>query len=107
MSVSYTHLMEATTPAWIPAHLFWTYLTGAALIACGACVLVNKKARVAAASLAIVVLFLALFVYIPIIVANPSDIDSGLGNLVDILALSGTALILADALSKRTTAAVR
>jgi uncharacterized membrane protein len=28
--------MEATTPAWIPVHLFWTYLTGAALIACGA-----------------------------------------------------------------------
>jgi uncharacterized membrane protein len=95
--------MEATTPAWIPVHLFWTYLTGAALIACGACILVNKKARLAATSLAIVVLLLGVFVYIPIIVANPSDIDSGLGNLVDILALSGTALILADAITERTT----
>jgi len=97
--------MEATTPAWIPAHLLWTYLTGAALMACGACILVNKKARVAATSLAIVVLLIGAFVYIPIIVANPSDIDSGLGNLVDILALSGTAIILADAITKRTTAA--
>ncbi len=93
--------MEATTPAWIPIHLFWTYLTGAALIVCGACILVNKKARLAATSLAIVVLLLAVFVYIPIIVANPSDIDSGLGNLVDILALGGTTLILADAISQR------
>jgi uncharacterized membrane protein len=96
--------MEAATPAWIPLHLFWTYLAGAALITCGASILVNKKARMAATSLTIVVLLIGAFVYIPIIVANPSDIDSGLGNLVDIFALSGTALILADAITKRTTA---
>lgn len=63
----------------------------------------NKKARLAATSLVIVVLLIGVFVYIPIIVANPSDIDSGLGNLVDILALSGTAMILADAITERTT----
>ena len=97
--------MEASTPAWIPMHLVWTYLTGAALVACGTCLLVNKKARAAATSLAIVVLLIGVFVYIPIIVSNPSDIDSGLGNWVDVLALSGTALILAGAISERTTTA--
>lgn len=95
--------MEAKTPAWIPGHLFWTYLTGAALIACGACIIVNKKVRLAAISLGIVSLLLGVFVYFPIIVANPSDIDSGLNNLVDILAFSGTVLVLAGALSEQTS----
>ena len=98
---------EARTPAWIPGHLFWAYLTGATLIACGACMVVNKKALLAARSLAIVSLLLVVFVYIPIIVANPSDIDSGLNNLVDILAFSGAALVLADAISERTSDEVR
>jgi uncharacterized membrane protein len=95
--------MEAITPAWIPLHLFWDYLTGAALMACGACIVVNKKARLAATSLGVVSLLLGVFVYLPIIVANPSDIDSGLNNLVDILAFSGTAMVLADAISERTS----
>jgi len=36
------------------------------------------------------------------IVTNPSHVDGGLNNFVDILALSGTVLVLADAISKRT-----
>jgi uncharacterized membrane protein len=95
--------MEAITPAWIPGRLFWAYLTGAALIACGACIVVNKKARLAATCLGIVVLLLGVFVYVPMIVADPSGIDSGLNNFVDVLALSGAALVLADAVSKRTS----
>lgn len=95
--------MEATTPAWIPGRLFWAYLTGAALIACGACIVVNKKVRLAATYLGIVILLLGVFVYLPMIVVNPSDIDSGLNNFVDILALSGTAMVLADAISERTS----
>jgi drug/metabolite transporter (DMT)-like permease len=95
--------MEAMTPAWIPGRLFWAYLMGAALIACGACIVVNKKVRLAATYLGIVVLLLGVFVYSLMIIANPSDIDRGLNNFVDILALSGTALVLADAISKRSS----
>jgi uncharacterized membrane protein len=95
--------MEAITPAWVPGHLFWAYLTGAALIACGACIVRNKNARLAATCLGAVTLLLGVFVYLPMIVANPSDIDSGLNNFVDILALTGTAMVLADAISERTS----
>ena len=95
--------MEAITPAWIHGRLFWAYLTGAALIACGACIVVNKKVRLAATYLGIVVLLLGVFVYSLMIAANPSDIDGGLNNFVDILALSGTVLVLADAISKRSS----
>jgi len=94
--------LEKITPSWIPGPLFLAYLTGAGLIACGACIVVNKKARLAAIVLGIVILLLVVFLYIPITVANPSDIDSGLNSLVDTLALSGTALVLADAIRERT-----
>jgi uncharacterized membrane protein len=95
--------MEAITPAWIHGRLFWAYLTGAALIACGACIVANKNVRLAATCLGIVVLLLGVFVYSFMIIANPSDIDGGLNNFVDILALSGTVLVLADAISKRSS----
>jgi drug/metabolite transporter (DMT)-like permease len=95
--------MEAITPVWIHGRLFWAYLTGATLIACGACIVANKNVRLAATCLGIVVLLLGAFVYSFMIVANPSDIDGGLNNFVDILALSGTALVLADAISKRSS----
>jgi len=95
--------MEAITPAWISGRLAWAYLTGAALIACGACIVVNKKVRLAAKCLGIVVLLLGGFVYLRMIVANPSDIDGGLNNFVDILAFSGATLVLADAIGKRTS----
>ncbi len=55
----------------------------------------------AATCLGIVILLLGVFVYFPMIAANPSDIDSGLNNFVDVLALSGTTLVLADAIGKR------
>jgi uncharacterized membrane protein len=98
--------MEAMTPAWIHGRLFWAYLTAAALIACGACIVVNKKVRLAATCLAIEILLLGVFVYSLMIAANPSDIDGGLNNFVDILALSGTTLVLAGAIGKRSGGAV-
>lgn len=98
---------DAITPAWIPAHLFWTYVTGTVLIACGTCIIVNRRARLAARCLAVVSVFLVVFVYVPIIIANPTDIDSGLNNLVDILAFSGSAMVLADAISEPTGHGVR
>jgi uncharacterized membrane protein len=89
------------TPAWIPGNIFWVYLTGSALIVCGACLVLNTKARPAAIYIGIVILLLVLFIYVPVTIANPSDLDSGLNSLADTLALSGTALVLADAIGER------
>jgi len=95
--------LDIITPTWIPGHLFWAYLSGAVLVACGACILVNVKARLAATYLGIMVLFLVLFIYLPILFSNPSDIDNGLNYVVDTLAFSGASLVLADAISDRTS----
>jgi uncharacterized membrane protein len=86
------------TPTWIPGHLFWAYASGAVLIICGACIVVNKKARLAATYLGIMILLVVLFVYLPILVAYASSIANGLNYFTDTLVLSGAALLLADAI---------
>jgi uncharacterized membrane protein len=95
--------LDKITPAWIPGHLFWAYLAGAVLLAAGACILVNIKPRLAATYLGIMILLLVLFIYLPILVANASNIAEGLNYFVDTLAFSGTALVMADAISERTS----
>jgi uncharacterized membrane protein len=91
------------TPTWIPGHLFWAYLSGVVLVASGACILVNRKTRLAATYLGIMILLVVLFVYLPILVANSSNIGDGLNYFVDTLAFSGAALLLADAIRERTS----
>jgi uncharacterized membrane protein len=86
------------TPTWIPGHLFWAYASGAVLIICGACIVVNKKASLAATYLGIMILLVVLFVYLPILVAYASSIANGLNYFTDTLVLSGAALLLADAI---------
>ncbi len=92
--------LEKLTPTWIPARLFWAYFTGAVLIAAGACILVNKKARLAATYLGVVILFIVLIIYLPILIDLPLDIGNGLNYFADTLLFSGTVLLLADSLTK-------
>jgi uncharacterized membrane protein len=92
--------LELVTPAWIPARLLWAYLGGVVLIITGTLIVVNKKAHLAATCLGIMIFLLVLFVYLPIAVASPTDIDSALNYFVDTLVFSGAALLLADALPK-------
>jgi uncharacterized membrane protein len=92
--------LAKVTPGWIPLRLVWAYLAGAVLLAAGACLIINKNARLAATYLGIMILVLCLFIYLPIVVAIPSDIGNGLNYFVDTLLFSGAALVLADALPK-------
>jgi uncharacterized membrane protein len=95
--------LEKIIPEWIPGRLFWAYLAGAVLVAAGLCILVNKKTRLAATYLGVMILLLVLFVYLPILVASPSDIVS-VNYFFDTLAFSGAVLVLADASGERTAA---
>jgi uncharacterized membrane protein len=93
--------LDKLTPTWIPGHLFWAYVAGAALVVTGACIVVNRKARLAAIYLGIMILVLEVFVYLPMLVANASNIAEGLNYFVDTLAFGGAALLLADAIGER------
>lgn len=86
-------------PSWIPAHVFVSYVTGISLFGCGLSMLVNWKAHSAALWLGIVALAMVVLVYLPMVIAKPSDIGNGLNYFVDTLAFSGSALLLASALT--------
>lgn len=88
--------LEKIIPVWVPGRLPWAYLAGTVLVAAGVALLINKKARMAATCLGVMILLLVLFVYLPVLVASPTDIVS-LNYFVDTLMFSGAALLLADA----------
>ncbi len=88
------------TPEWIPLRLFWAYLAGIGLLIAGACLLVNKKSRLAATYLGLTILLIVLVIYLPILISIPSDIGNGLNYFADTLMFAGTILLLADALPK-------
>jgi hypothetical protein len=89
--------LQKLTPLWIPGHALWGYPTGAVFVVAGLCLISNKKARLAATWLGVVILLLVLVFYLPILIANLSDIGNGLNYLVDTLLLSGSVLALAQA----------
>jgi uncharacterized membrane protein len=83
------------TPLWVPAHLVWGYVTGAIFVVIGISLIIKKQVRLAATWLGLISLLLVLLIYLPIVIANPSDIGNGLNYLADTLLLSGSALALA------------
>jgi uncharacterized membrane protein len=87
--------LNKLTPLWIPAHLFWSYLTGAVYVAAALSLIVNKETRLVATWLGLLILLLVLVVYVPMMAASPSDIANGLNFVADTLLLSGSALAFA------------
>jgi len=87
-------------PAWIPFHRFWAYSVGAMLLAAGLAMFTNWQARRMTAWLGIVVFAVVLLVYLPILVAHPSDIAVAMNYFADTLAVGGNFLILASSMPK-------
>lgn len=88
--------LEKLTPPWIPGHALWGYPTGAIFVVAGLCLMLNKEARRAATWLGLVILLLVIAIYTPILLANPSDIGTGLNYLMDTLLLGGSVLAFAQ-----------
>jgi hypothetical protein len=87
-------------PAWIPFHRFWAYSVGAILLAAGLAMFTNWHARRLTTWLGIVVFAVVLLVYLPILVAHPSDIGVAMNYFADTLAVGGNFLILASSMPK-------
>ncbi len=88
------------TPAWIPLRPFWGYLTGIILLTTGAALLINKKARMAAASIGLLMAILTLLLYVPILAmaSQPPQMLEGINYVADTLLFAGAALLIAGAL---------
>jgi uncharacterized membrane protein len=94
--------LEKLMPGWIPGHLLISYLTGAILVVAGACILLNKKTRIAATYLGTWIVLLVLFIYGPILIAALADPSTavkveGINYFADTLLFAGAILALANA----------
>ena len=89
-------------PSWMPAHMFWVYLVGIALIAAALSIVVKRCARPAATLLGIMFLIFVALIHIPNIVAQPGDRLFWMIGLRD-TAFSGGAFALAGARMRRGT----
>jgi uncharacterized membrane protein len=96
--------LEKLLPTWIPARLLIGYLTAAILFVAGICIVLARKARMAATYLGTWIFLLVVFVYGPILIASmltPStDVKvEGINYFFDTLLYAGTVLGLASALA--------
>lgn len=86
-------------PTWMPLQALLAYGTGCVLLTTGACMLLDRRSKAAAMWLGIFVFAVILLVYVPLLIATPSDIRQ-LNYLVDTLAFAGSALLVAAILDK-------
>jgi uncharacterized membrane protein len=96
--------LELMTPSWVPIPSLWAYLAGATLLASGLALALNKKPRIAAASIGAVMTIVTVFLYLVILLlahGGPA-INEAINYVADTLLYAGSALALASALPRDT-----
>jgi uncharacterized membrane protein len=97
--------LQKLTPEWIPGRIFLSYFVGVILILAGVCLLVNKKARTAATALGLTILLTVLWIYLPMLLAAPTDVVA-LNFFFDTLLFCGAILLLANAMRSSVPGAI-
>jgi uncharacterized membrane protein len=94
--------LELMTPSWVPFPSVWGYLAGAILLAAGIGLALNKKSRIATASIGALMTVLTLFLYLLILILahGSTEINEALNYVADTLLFAGAALALASALPR-------
>jgi uncharacterized membrane protein len=92
--------LEKVTPSWVPLPRVWGYLAGAILLAGGIGLALNRRPRIAAASVGTLMTVLTLFLYVPILFTahGVADINEAINYVADTWLYAGAALALASAL---------
>jgi uncharacterized membrane protein YphA (DoxX/SURF4 family) len=78
---------------------FWPYLAGAACIVAGISIFLNKRVRLAATLLGVLILLFCLVVWVTCLMAHPEAIAEA--NYLKDLGLAGGALLLAGAVPRK------
>jgi uncharacterized membrane protein len=94
--------LELKVPSWVPFPSVWAYLAGAILLASGILLALNKKSRIAAASIGAIMTVLTLLPYLLMLVHARSapEINEAINYVADTLLYAGAALALASALPR-------
>jgi uncharacterized membrane protein len=91
----YVKLVADLVPTWIPAHVFWTYFSGLALVAGGVGMIVKPTARLAAGLSALMIFSWVILLHIPRALANVRDSNETTA-VFEALAVAGAALLAAS-----------
>src|SRR5579862_3085214 len=87
--------LEEKTPAWVPFPSLWGYLAGAILLAAGIGLALNKKPRMAAASIGALMTVLTLFPYLIILIlaygGSATEFNDALNYVADTWLFAGAA----------------
>ena len=94
----YSAETAALVPAWLPARTAWAYLTGAGQIAAGLGVLFSILPRLAAGAEATMLSLFTLLVWVPAVVAKPTDRLSWTALLIS-WAITAAAWVVAGSIS--------
>jgi uncharacterized membrane protein len=94
--------LELKMPSWVPLPSVWAYLAGAVLLVSGILLALNKKPRMAAASIGALMTVLTLFPYFVLLVRahTPPEFNEAINYVADTLLYAGSALALASALPR-------
>jgi uncharacterized membrane protein len=96
--------LQKMMPSWVPFPSVWGYLAGAILLAAGIGLVLNKKSRMAAASIGALITVLTVFPYLLILIlahrGSTPEINEELNYVADTLLYAGAALALASALPR-------
>lgn len=95
----YAAYIATLIPAWMPAHLFLAYFTGAAFIAAAIAIASGIRARLGAGALGVMFLLWTVLLHAPRVFAHMQNKDE-LTSLFVALAMSGGSFIVAGAVAK-------
>src|ERR1017187_87067 len=94
--------LELKMPPWVPLPGLWSYLAGAVLLAAGIALALNRKPRLAAASIGALMTGLTVFPYLAILLLarGAPEFNEAINYVADTLLYAGSALALASALPR-------
>jgi uncharacterized membrane protein len=94
----YLYAKEAAdyVPSWVPAHLFWIYFTGSALLASGVAIISKIKLELAATLLGLMTFTWFVILHVPRIIVSPAIyLGSEIASAFLAFAYSGIAFLIA------------
>ena len=65
--------VQSMVPSWMPAHLFWTYFVGCALLAAATSLSIGKCVRLSSTLLGLMFLLFVAMIYFPSALTHPAD----------------------------------
>ncbi len=89
----WAEFVQYLVPGWVPGAMFWTYLTGVALVAAGVGLLIPRFVRITAAVTAGTIGAWVLLVHLPRALGEPGDRNEATA-LFEAIAITGVLLVI-------------